>query len=310
MNKTTIEWTDYTWNPVTGCDKISQGCKFCYAETMAKRFWGDRKFTDVQTHPDRLNEPIEMGEKLHGKKVFVCDVSDLFHEDVPFEFIYDVHLVIEKCSNTIFQIVTKRVDRAIEFYNQYAQVACVPENTWFIVSAEDQKAADERVPLLLQIKAVVRGLSCEPLIGPIDISKARGQFDSYISFGRKCSSCTGSGHYHDNFDTPCPECNQTGTNNYGIDWVIAGGESGNKKGVRPMHPDWVRSLRDQCKSASVPFFFKQWGEFEHDYQETIDSNAAEPNFKMVFKRVGKSKSGNLLDGVQHLAFPITPNSIN
>lgn len=121
MNKTKIEWTDYTWNPVTGCNKKSQGCKFCYAEQMANRFWGDRKFTDVQIHPERLNQPFEMGKRLHGKKVFVCDVSDLFHESVSFSFIYDVFQTFRKCYKTTFQLVTKRPDRAIEFY-KYAEI--------------------------------------------------------------------------------------------------------------------------------------------------------------------------------------------
>jgi len=116
MNKTSIEWTDYTWNPVTGCHKVSPGCKNCYAETMNTRFGKGRSFRDVTLHTDRLNQPLEMGKKLHGKKVFVCDVSDLFHEDVPFEFIGKVFAVMIALQNTIFQVLTKRTKRALEFY--------------------------------------------------------------------------------------------------------------------------------------------------------------------------------------------------
>lgn len=285
MNKTSIEWTDYTWNPVTGCDKVSQGCKFCYAEQMATRFWGERKFTDVQTHPERLNEPTDMGKKLHGKKVFVCDVSDLFHDDVPFSFIYDVFVTIKWCPNTIFQIVTKRPDRAIEFY-KYAEINEPLHNVWVIVSVEDQPNADIRIPSLLQIPAVVRGLSCEPLIGPIDFHfKSNCKDYSHADFG-------------------CP-----GIDDSKLHWVIAGGESGNRKGVRPMHPDWVRSLRDQCKAANVPFFFKQWGAYVP--LDNLKSNISVSKHKLIGYgdgfhgvKLGKSKSGNLLDGQQHLNFPL------
>jgi protein gp37 len=298
MNKTSIEWTDYTWNPVTGCNKISQGCKFCYAETMATRFWGDRKFIDVQMHIDKLQEPIKMESKLDGKKVFVCDVSDLFHEKVTFEFIASIFSVIAAKPLTTFQILTKRPDKALEFYQwatknvdkvkaelsktiPFLDLTFPPKNIWIGTSVENQEQADIRIPLLLQIPAAVRFLSCEPLIGEVDIKK----WLNYIFV------------------------NEFGSHN--LRWVIAGGESGH--GARPMHPYWVQSLRDQCAAANVPFFFKQWGEYisiREAYNANIDVTDKRPiqmgtglfgDRNLV--KLGKSKTGNELDGKQHLAFP-------
>lgn len=288
MNKTSIEWTDYTWNPVTGCDKISAGCRSCYAETLANRFWGDRKFTDVQMHEDRLIELRKSFKKLNGKKVFVCDVSDLFHDDVSFEFIAKIFHEFYYLPNTTFQILTKRPQRALEFFKwaspvffdkKFSQQYIVQQNIWIGVSCENQEQADKRIPLLMQIPAAVRFLSCEPLIGPIDL-------DKYL---------------------PIME---PATGNRELGWVIAGGESGGKL-ARPMHPEWVRSLRDQCAAANVPFFFKQWGEWRpgSEYGEgTISLNPDKKhhlfNDLTGMYRVGKSKAGNLLDGKQHLNFPI------
>lgn len=318
MNKTSIEWTDYTWNPVTGCDKVSQGCKFCYAETVANRFWGTRKFTDVQMHEDRLNEPQQNKKKWAGKRVFVCSMSDLFHESVTSEFIIDVWSKMYRMPDTIFQILTKRPARALAEINRINENNLFGNklrNVWIGVSCEDQLQANIRIPLLLQIPAAVRFLSCEPLLGPIDI----------------CQSIRLTQHP-----------NEIHTTFFGdkLHWVIAGGESGNKKGVRPMHPDWVRSLRDQCNAANVPFFFKQWGEYwpngqsgasefgpdiidpladftytgntdQYDkelkrYQKWADKRMHRwPDSKGLYSlHVGKSKSGNTLDGKQHLNFPL------
>ena len=306
MNKTSIEWTDYTWNPVTGCTKISAGCRSCYAETMATRFWGTRKFTDVQMHPERLQEPFEIGSKLDGKKVFVCDVSDLFHEKVTFAFIASVYSVIASKPLTIFQILTKRPDRALEFYQwatknvdkvktelkkimPFLYLTFPPKNIWIGTSVENQEQADKRIPLLLQIPASVRFLSCEPLIGELDLTNI--VTNDNVNFQ----------------DQPMVNCLKVRESEFfpngwdyrKIDWVITGGESGHQ--ARPMSPDWVRSLRDQCAAANVPFFFKQWGA----YVPWVD----EPNKRVwvddftAMIKVGKSKSGNLLDGKQHLEFP-------
>ncbi|WKZ60779.1 MAG: phage Gp37/Gp68 family protein [Cyclobacteriaceae bacterium] len=287
MNKTTIEWTDYTWNPVTGCTKVSQGCKNCYAETIANRFWGDRKFTDVMTHPERFDQIRMNDKKWDGKKVFVCSMSDLFHPHVPFNFIADVFREFWYLPNTTFQILTKRPDIALDFFQSKAndlRFIMPMDNVWIGTSCEDQATANERIPLLLQIPAAVRFLSCEPLLGPIDLSAYLSPLEG------------GKG---------------------GVHWVIAGGESGH--GARPMHPDWVRSLRDQCASANVPFFFKQWGEWAtwtdvaENSETTFDLDKIdkykctvideESKHPILLYKVGKKISGNTLDGKQHLEFP-------
>lgn len=342
MNKTTIEWTDYTWNPVTGCTKVSQGCKNCYAETMANRFWGDRKFTDVQMHTNRLWEPLQNEKKWRGKKVFVCSMSDLFHESVHFDFIVHVFQEFGRLPGTTFQILTKRPARALEFFKWSSPVffdqqkqarakanglnTFLPlKNIWLGTSCEDQATANERIPLLLQIPAAVRFLSCEPLLGPIDLTKIMLHENDLYSYNALYQ------HYN-TFNEPVKRKSC-------IDWVIAGGESGH--GARPMNPDWVRSLRDQCASANVPFFFKQWGEWAPDshvsyngpfliqgyphylinedgrgvyyesFDHTVSHKGLPENGKGLTKednawwmvKTGKSKSGNKLDGKQHLEFP-------
>jgi len=247
MSKSGIEWTDETWNPVTGCTKVSQGCKHCYAERVWQRLsaprqpYAGRKFTDVQCHYERLEHP------LHWKKprmVFVNSMSDLFHEDVPDYFISRVFLEMSRCPQHTFQILTKRHERMLAYMNGVLKSAKIRvangyptkfwplPNVWLGVSVEDQATADERIPLLLQTPAAVRFVSVEPMLGPIDLNKRVCLVDK-----RRFKLTIG---------------------NY-LDWVICGGESGPK--ARPMHPDWARSLCDQCKAAGVPFFFKQWGEW-------------------------------------------------
>ena len=223
MSNTKIEWATKVWNPVTGCSKVSAGCKSCYAETYAKRFWGKRKFTDVQCHEDKLDQPF------HWKKpqrIFVNSMSDLFHESIPFTFIDSVFEIMGFAKQHIFIILTKRPKRMKEFYNwtHIFNHFGMMDNVWLGASVEDQKTADERIPLLLQTPAAVRFISAEPLLERIEF------------FGLQ------------------PFINDPKFNK--LDWVICGGESG--KNARPVHPDWARSLRDQCKEANVPFFFKQW----------------------------------------------------
>lgn len=292
MNKTSIEWTDYTWNPVTGCHKVSQGCKNCYAETMTNRFaksWGVKNFRQVVCHDDRLYEPSRYLKKITGKRVFVCDMSDLFHELVPFTFIDSVFDTIETCGEAIFQILTKRPERALEYYNwkdagnglnfkhEFNGQWPLP-NVWIGVSCEDQATADQRIPLLMKIPAAFRFLSCEPLLGPIDLTRI-APFLGGCFTPLKPHPCTSPGKPF-------------------IDWVICGGESGHQ--ARPMDPDWVRSLRDQCTAAGVPFFFKQWGAWAPCTNHPDET---------AMVKSSKADAGNLLDGKQHLEFPVTLTQI-
>ena len=211
--QTSIEWTDSTWNPVTGCDKISPGCKNCYAARLAPRLkaMGNPRYANgfnVTLHHDLVTLPTKWTKP---KKIFVNSMSDLFHAEVPLYFVRAVFATIEIAEHHTFQLLTKRPERAWELAGQLPW----PENLWMGVSVESPEYLD-RVEMLRRIPAQIKFLSLEPLIKAIP---------------------------NINLDS--------------IDWVIAGGESG--PGARPVHEDWVRSIRDQCADAGVSFFFKQWG---------------------------------------------------
>jgi protein gp37 len=160
--KTGIEWTDRTWNPTTGCTKVSPGCKFCYAETITKRFHSNFpngfKFT---LHPERLSEPLKWRKP---SKIFVNSMSDLFHPDMPLEFLQQVFSVMERCPQHVFQILTKRHERMLELAPELPW----PDNVWLGVSVETQKYVP-RIDFLRRVPAKVRFLSCEPLLGPLDL---------------------------------------------------------------------------------------------------------------------------------------------
>ncbi len=214
MANSSIEWTEMTWNPTTGCTKVSAGCKFCYAEVMTRRLqgMGQEKYKDgfkiVRTHEDTLLIPYTW---KHSKVVFVNSMSDLFHKDVPLEFIKRVFIVMNENPQHVFQILTKRAERVFEVHKELKWT----HNIWMGVSVENEKVKD-RIDYLRKTKAKTKFLSCEPLIGPL------------------------------------PKLNLKK-----ISWVIVGGESGRKP--RPMDPDWVLDIQQQCKTAGVAFFFKQWG---------------------------------------------------
>lgn len=157
---TSIEWTERTWNPVTGCSKVSQGCKHCYAERIADRFWGDRPFTQVLCHPERLSHPKAI---RRGAMFFVNSMSDLFHPDVPEEFVQAVFEVMAGCPHHTFQVLTKRSERLA----QLAPRLSWPQNIWMGVSVEDASVVD-RIDHLRTVPAAVRFLSLEPLIGPLE----------------------------------------------------------------------------------------------------------------------------------------------
>ena len=316
MTKTKIEWADEVWNPVTGCTKVSQGCKNCYAKTLHdlrhKAYLAGAElpeqyaqpFETVQLHPDRLEMP------LHWKKprrIFVNSTSDLFHEhlyDLEQSFLNEVFAVMAATPQHTYQILTKRpllMERYLAEQRRPAYVEhsleticgehgwCIPDfdwplpNVWVGTSISTQLDADENIPPLLRTNASVRFVSIEPLLGPVDLWGAR----------------------YDN-----PNGGKTGAVTSwpgGLDWVICGGESG--PNARPMHPHWARSLRDDCQAAGVPFYFKQWGEWLPIEQSgngwgnipksaEIDYIGAVP-----FAGVGKTVSGRLLDGVEWNQFP-------
>jgi protein gp37 len=230
MSKSAIEWTDATWNPVTGCSKVSPGCKHCYAERMAKRLqaMGNPRYQNgfqVTVHKDRLEEPLRWKKP---RRVFVNSMSDLLHPDIPWHIVDTVVAVMARCHQHTFQVLTKRPERLREHFRPRKRPL---PNVWLGTSCEDQPTAEKRIPHLLGVPAAVRFLSLEPLLGPIDFT-----------------------------DGPLDPASTMGTWSMleeGINWVIVGGESGPK--ARPMEADWVRGIRDQCLAAGVPFFFKQWG---------------------------------------------------
>lgn len=281
MSKTKIEWATDTWNPTTGCDKVSPGCDNCYALGMAKRLKamgsadyqtdGDPRTSGpgfgLSTHEHRLDQPLRWTKP---RRIFVNSMSDLFHKDVPDEFLAKVFAVMAMAPNHTFQILTKRhsrmrslltsdqfwrsvgdhgrgiaLERVAGRYPSTGPIPLTPDssaqghwecvrplpNVWLGVSVENQQWADIRIPALLDTPAAVRFLSCEPLLGSIDLVPPLESWvgDDEVQINR---------HLH---------------------WVIAGGESG--RNARPMHPAWARSLRDQCQAAAVPFLFKQRGEW-------------------------------------------------
>lgn len=301
-NKTKINWTDATWNPVSGCTPAGVGCAHCCAKRVAERFpavhgveyagmteWGESiaravPFSRVICHPERLGVP----ERWKNPRAIMCpSMGDLFHEDVPGDFQYEVWKVWLKCEQHTFIVLTKRPERMVG-----AMKGLLPlTNVVLGASVSTQKEADYSIPLLLSIKppedipvfqqkwAARRIISLEPLVGPVIIQP------EHLSR---------------------------------LDGVIVGGESG--PGARLMHPDWVRSLRDQCEAAGVPFFFKQWGEWvagcQTDLCSSLPSNSvlmsaigdtgrAAVSFSgdgddcVRLFRVGRSRAGRLLDGRTH-----------
>jgi protein gp37 len=259
--KTAIAWTDATWNPVTGCSHVSEGCRNCYAEALSLRFgrsklpWtAPNAAENVKLHPERLKQPLRWKKP---RRIFVNSMSDLFHEQVPDDFLVSVFMVmrgawgpdgdllpVEQRPRHIYQILTKRPERMRDFMRaRYPEGYGLP-NVWLGVSVEDQRSADERIPLLLQTPAAVRFLSCEPLLGPVDLT-ALTVLEPEPPNGPGAWLNALTGHVAGPDDMLGAQ----------IAWVIVGGESGPH--FRPMDLAWAASLRDQCQAAGVPFFFKQ-----------------------------------------------------
>jgi protein gp37 len=279
---TKIEWAEETWNPITGCTKISPGCKNCYAERMAKRLKGrygypkDQPFRPGVEHPNLLEKPRQWKKP---RMVFVCSMGDIFHENVSSVGRMKVFKEIKNNPRHTFLLLTKRPEEARSWLESYFfrlnRVDHLP-NVWLGVTAENQEQADKRIPVLLQITAEKRFVSIEPMLGPINLKQVWAKMAS------------GGKYLMDCLNTP-PR----------LDWVILGGETG--PGARPMHPDWARKVRDQCQAANVPFFFKQWGEWlSHHDMGTLSGNCEQKIMfspsKTCMYRVGKKASGRELDG--------------
>jgi protein gp37 len=350
-DKTGIEWTDATWNPTVGCKVVSPGCTNCYAMKVAARMesisvahetaHGGHPgpmyyYRDLVTHSragpvwngtfreapqDLMQRPLRWKSP---RRIFVNSMSDLFGEGVHDHTLDRVFAVMAMSPQHTFQILTKRPERMrdymvrimeSDFGSEDVALAagrmmedsdnahdCVLNQTWPLpnvwlgVSVEDQKRADERIPILLKTPAAVRWISAEPLLGPVDLKnvvpKDKYEIDAVSGFNY-----------------------ETGSWWPRLDWVVVGGESG--PGSRPMHPDWARSLRDQCKAAGLAFLFKQWGNWAacRDSQGfwpvdeggciklRTDGTKGEDGWPM--QNVGKKHAGRLLDGVEHNEYPGT-----
>jgi protein gp37 len=349
---TSIEWTDASWNPIRArydgavvvgdaepiefsrkgwhCEHVSEGCRHCYAESFNRRLgtgWdykpGHRKNVEIYLDEQMLDLPLKW---RRARKIFVCSMTDLFADFVKDEWIDRMFAIMALAPRHQFQLLTKRPERMREYLAnpelQYRVRKLQPPlamprglewgaspvlpNVWLGVSVEDQATANERIPHLLATPAAIRWLSMEPLLGPVwpwhelILAKANGIIGQAV-----------------NGEMP------------GIDWVVAGGESG--AGARPMHPDWARSIRNQCKAAGVPFLFKQWGAWlpgENDGSELLarwqDGETGRHSLTLNERRspewrhyepggpgsagafgirIGKKRAGRELDGIEHNGYP-------
>jgi protein gp37 len=302
--KSTIEWTDATWPIVLGCQEMGPGCSACYAvlEVHRKGFHPNPKVRaafeglterkgsknllkwngKVRCLPERLNWPVTRFKK--PSRIFVTSMGDLHHDDVPVEFLIQVYKVMEATPQHTYQVLTKRAENLYHFINQQApKLAEWKEwplpNVWLGVSTENQMMADRRIPWLLNTDAVVKFLSCEPLLGPLDLKK-------WLWTVMRDEDEVG---YVEPFNE--------------INWIIAGGESGPK--ARPAHPDWFRDLQYQCEVGEVAFFFKQYGNWLPSYNagERLEEFPTLLNKKsftfpdgITMWNVGKKSAGRELDG--------------
>lgn len=301
MKQTEIEWTDLVWNPIRGCSPVSAGCTNCYAMAVAHRFSRPEQpyagLTERRAHRTQWTGQIQLVDEAldqplhrrHARRIFVNSMSDLFHEQVPFEFVHRIFETIRRTPHHTYQILTKRPARMRAFITDYLR----PRETlgwangfyshvWFGVSVEDQQTANERIPLLLSTPAAVRWVSAEPLLGPVDLRQWQYSYGCPCGWGGDCpdASCAECGWRGDSASSgdPCPDCNArlkdssacpkcNATTRDGSDfgpnhlpplnWVVVGGESGPR--ARPCHVGHLRHIVRQCHAAQVPVFVKQLG---------------------------------------------------
>lgn len=334
-----IEWTDATVNFWWGCTKVGPGCDHCYAETWSKRMGGDhwgvgvlrRKIKGARALIHKLDNGYSWWAADHyigginptpARRVFIQSMSDLFDTEVPLEWFAEGWDLIERCDRLEIQIVTKRISVVEKRLAAIGRTAW-PKHAGLIISVVNQDEADRDIPRLLALKKKLGipwvGLSMEPLLGAVDLTRIlmhEGDNDPALA------AKNGIQRIRITINA------LRGVESFGwsgIDWIIVGGESGPK--ARPLHPDWVRSIRDQCAAAGVPFLFKQWGGHSYDYDRERD----DPDWRRCgdtvrkpgqwinlaggtgfhgervhyAQRVGKKAAGRLLDGVEHNGLPTT-----
>ncbi len=333
MKNSAISWCDHTFNPWEGCTQVSPGCANCYALTRNKRFaggenWGKgaprpRTSEANWQQPLKWNKQAEEAQRAHGQsscpsdlarpRVFCASLADWLDDEVPIEWLADLMVLIDQTPNLDWLLLTKRPENffsrivgvhehlarctfagrevylpiwpMIEGWLSEGNITRPPSNVWLGTSVENQEMADKRIPLLLSIPAKVRFLSCEPLLGKVDLENVVTYKGSITT--EKVHALRG---LKSRFDVGA-HCEVAPDHEPKVHWVICGGESG--PNARPMHPNWARSLRDQCLAAGVPFHFKQWGEFCPDPLITVFAGTSA---KQATIRVGKHAAGRLLDG--------------
>lgn len=303
MKNTKIDWAHHTFNPWIGCTKVGPGCDNCYAEAdFDKRRhvvqWGPGQ-PRKRTAPSTWAQPLQWDKMAEAEgipqRVFCASLGDWADNEVPSEWRVDLGALIKRTRNLIWLLLTKRIGNA-KFMLAEMFPDGVPDNVWIGATITSQSEADRDIPKLLAVPAAKRFLSMEPLLGPVDLTPAYLPCPSSAD-GIPMDPATGDHEC-------CRRCSYTGIGEeFGIDWVIVGGESG--PNARPMHPDWARSLLNQCQAASVPFLFKQWGEWSPGYarhgndlscDNIVDAKQHEwPEGHCAF-RVGKKAAGRLLDG--------------
>ncbi len=310
MSATKISWATHTVNWLAGCSHTGPECDNCYAETMSQRLvnmGGPDRYAgavedwtwtgEINYDPEALFRAFDgLRDARKPRRVFVNSMSDTFHDGVPVQAHIDLAREIRRLEQSrmagkplphVIMLLTKRPENMSTWQREFFPLG-LPSWVWVGVTAGNQRSADIRVPKLLQVNAAVRFVSVEPMLGAVDLGA--------VKVGNGDAWCPMSHNEHG--DEMCHP---------GLDWIVCGGESGPQ--ARPMHPDWARSLRDQCKAAAVPFLFKQWGE----YAPIPEPNQSSPiqakppltvnvdGFNM--NRRGKKAAGRLLDGEQHHEFP-------
>ena len=291
-----IEWTDHTFNPWWGCTKVSPGCDNCYAAAFDKRVggdhWGpgkDRRYFEQKHWNEPLRWNIKAGRLGRRERVFCASMADVFDNEAIPTMRNRLWELIKATGNLDWILVTKRIGNAADMLPPEWMRDGLPSNIWLLITVVNQTEADRDIPKLLKIPAKVRGLSCEPLLGPINFR--------WTPYAHQAS-----GETYNEYLNRCGSVNEYEALRK-ISWVIVGGESGHH--ARPMHPDWARQARDQCADAGVPFFFKQWGEWAPFYYredgdplktQTLDDG-------QVVHRIGKAPAGRYLDGALYDGMP-------
>lgn len=338
---TAISWAEATWSPVSGCTRVSPGCDHCYIERTPPFRKAHRRFdgngpgstTGVMLHPERLEIPLHWRKP---RRVFVCSMADLFHDEVPDEYIARVWAIMVLSPQHTFQVLTKRparmrslltsrewregVQNHIAWYENPAEESLMTwarwplRNVWLGCTAENQQWADIRVPALLDTPAAVRWVSAEPLLGPLDLSRWTTKSGAMRSYRGHFTMCNGAGGSCFTPWCSCP-CHELPFDL--LNWVVTGGESG--PGARPAHPDWFRAIRDQCQAAGAAFHHKQNGEWvpeswclhgnnapaaflsiDGHVRHLVNGKPTEPPMSrgqdITIRRCGKPRAGRELDG--------------